>query len=345
MSCWPAGSTLPRCAQRPQFEYYSEDPYLTAVLGAEAVNGIQGEGVISTLKHYTLNCNETNRHWLDAIIDPAALRESDLLAFQIAIERSQPGSIMSAYNKINGEYAGGKQPSPQRGSEGVWGYKGWVMSDWGAVPQWDFALAALTRSGAQLDMMMWKVEPFTGPLRKAYAEGKLPKSAFPTWCAAFCARSTQLGSTGAGAQVDMAKHNAVALEIARQGIVLLKNEGDLLPLAADKPLKIAVIGGYAQLGVPTGTGSSAVLPVGGYAIPIGGPLVEDLRNLFLLPSSPLAELRNSAGEDRVRSRSDTGTGGTAGRALGFGHCLRHSRGGRGLRSRRSISAGAPGCGH
>ena len=89
------------------FEYYSEDPYHSAVLGAEAVNGIQGEGVISTLKHFTLNCNETNRHWLDAIIDPAAHRESDLLAFQIAIERSRPGSIMSSYNKVNGDYASG----------------------------------------------------------------------------------------------------------------------------------------------------------------------------------------------------------------------------------------------
>ena len=76
------------------FEYYSEDPLLSAVLGAGAVNGIQGEGVISTLKHYTLNCNETNCHWLDAIIDPDAHCESDLLAFQIAIERSQPSSIM-----------------------------------------------------------------------------------------------------------------------------------------------------------------------------------------------------------------------------------------------------------
>jgi beta-glucosidase len=277
------------------FEYYSEDPYLTAVLGAEAVNGIQGEGVISTLKHYTLNCNETNRHWLDAIIDPAALRESDLLAFQIAIERSQPGSIMSAYNKINGEYAGGNNHLLNEVLKGVWGYKGWVMSDWGAVPQWDFALAGLDQeSGAQLDMMMWKVEPFTGPLRKAYAEGKLPKERLSDMVRRILRSIYAVGidKWPPAPKVDMAKHNAVALEIARQGIVLLKNEGDLLPLAADKPLKIAVIGGYAQLGVPTGTGSSAVLPVGGYAIPIGGPaIVEDLRNLFLLPSSPLAELR------------------------------------------------------
>lgn len=73
-----------------------------------SLNGIQDEAVISTLKHYTLNCNETNRHWLDAIIDPDAHRESDLLAFQIAIERSQPSSIMCGYNKINCEYACGK---------------------------------------------------------------------------------------------------------------------------------------------------------------------------------------------------------------------------------------------
>ena len=91
------------------FEYLSEDPLLSAVMAAESINGIQAEGVISTIKHYSLNCNETNRHWLDAIIDPAAHRESDLLAFEIAIERSQPGSVMTAYNKVNGEYAGGNR--------------------------------------------------------------------------------------------------------------------------------------------------------------------------------------------------------------------------------------------
>jgi len=93
--------------------------------------------------------------------------------------------------------------------------------------------------------------------------------------------------------IDMKEHDEIALEVARQGIVLLENDG-ALPLATDRPLRIAVIGGYAQLGVPIGTGSSAVLPVGGYAatIPIGGPgILQYLRNLLLLPSSPLAELR------------------------------------------------------
>src|SRR5262249_32074361 len=110
------------------FEYYSEDPWLTAVLGAEAVNGIQGEGVISTMKHYPLTCNEPTRHWLDAIIDPDAHRESDLLAFEIAIERSEPGSIMSGYNKVNGEYLSGNNHLLNEVLKDAWGYKGYVMS-------------------------------------------------------------------------------------------------------------------------------------------------------------------------------------------------------------------------
>ena len=125
------------------FEYLSEDPLLSAVLAAESINGIQAEGVISTTKHFSLNCNETNRHWLDAIIDPAAHRESDLLAFEIAIERSQPGSVMTGYNKINGDYAGGNGVLIEEVLKGAWGYKGWVMSDWGATPSWEFALKGL----------------------------------------------------------------------------------------------------------------------------------------------------------------------------------------------------------
>ncbi|EUA43211.1 glycosyl hydrolase family 3 N terminal domain protein [Mycobacterium xenopi 3993] len=89
------------------FEYLSEDPFLSATIAAESINGIQQQGVISTIKHYSLNCNETNRNWLDAVIDADAHRESDLLAFEIAIGRSQPGAVMTAYNKVNGDYASG----------------------------------------------------------------------------------------------------------------------------------------------------------------------------------------------------------------------------------------------
>ena len=201
------------------FEYYSEDPYHSAVLGAEAVNGIQGEGVISTLKHYTLNCNETNRHWLDAIIDPAAHRESDLLAFQLAIERAQPGAIMSGYNKINGDYASGNHHLPNEVLKDTWGYKGYVMSDWGAVPEWEYALKGLDQeSGIQLDVKQWGAEAFTDRLRAAYAEGKLPTERLSDMVRRILRSAYAVGidQWGPAPQVDMAKHHEIALEAARQ---------------------------------------------------------------------------------------------------------------------------------
>ncbi len=282
------------------YEYYSEDPFVSAVLGAEAVNGIQGEGVISTLKHYTLNCNEINRHWLDAIIDPVAHRESDLLAFQIAIERSEPGAIMGAYNKVNGEYACGNAHLLNDVLKETWGYKGYVMSDWGAVPSWELALAGLDQeSGIQFDARLWKAEAFTDALRKAYADGKLSKERLSDMVRRILRSAFAVGVDrwGPPPTVNLAKHDEIALETARQGIVLLENKSGALPLAIDKPINIAVIGGYAQLGVPCGTGSGAVLPVGGYAavVPIGGPgLMGKHRNLYLLPSSPLTELKKLA---------------------------------------------------
>jgi beta-glucosidase len=279
------------------FEYYGEDPWHSAVMAAEAVNGIQSQQVISTLKHYTLNNNETNRHWLDAIVDPNAHRESDLLAFQIAIERSQPGSIMSGYNKVNGGYASGNHHLLNEVLKGAWGYPGYVMSDWGAVLSWDFALKGLDQeSGIQLDIAQWGGEAFTDRLRKAYAEGTFPKERLTDMVRRILRSAYAVGvdKWGPVPAVDLAKHNEIALETARQGIVLLKNAG-ALPIPADQPLKIGIIGGYAQRGVPTGTGSGAVLPVGGYAgsMPIGGAhgLMGNARSLYLLPSSPLEELK------------------------------------------------------
>lgn len=278
------------------FEYYSEDPYHSAVLAAAQVNGIQSQGIVSTLKHYTLNCNETNRHWLDAIIDPDAHRESDLLAFQIAIERSQPGAIMTGYNKVNGEYISGNNHLLNEVLKDAWGYKGYVMSDWGATSAWECALNGLDQeSGAQISVMQWGAESFTGRLRAAYAEGKLPKERLSDMVRRILCSLYAVGADRreAAPTVDMAMHHELALEGARQGIVLLKNEG-ALPLAADKPLKIAVIGGRAQEGVVSGTGSGAVLPVGGYVSvnKIGGSgIMGASRNLYLYAPSPLAALQ------------------------------------------------------
>ena len=289
------------------FEYLSEDPLLSAALAAESINGIQGEGVISTIKHYSLNCNETNRHWLDAIIDPAAHRESDLLAFQIAIERSQPGSVMTGYNKINGDYAGGNSILIQDVLKGAWGYPGWVMSDWGATPSWEFALKGLDQeSGLQVDVIMWKAEAFTEQLKAAYAEGKLPKERLSEMVRRILRSMFAVGVDrwGPAPEVDMARHHEIALETARQGVVLLKNDG-ILPLATDTTARIAVIGGHAQVGVVTGCGSSAVTPPGGYAevVKIGGAHggMGLSRNLYLLPSSPLDELKKLLPTARIQT--------------------------------------------
>jgi beta-glucosidase len=277
------------------FEYLSEDPLLSAVLVAESIAGIQDQGVISTIKHYSLNCNETNRHWLDAIIDPAAHRESDLLAFEIAIERSQPGSVMTGYNKVNGAYVGGNRHLIEDVLKGAWGYPGWVMSDWGATPSWEFALAGLDQeSGAQIDVELWGGESFTGPLRAAHAEGRLSDERLSEMVRRILRSMYAVGidAWDSVPEIDMDAHAEIALEAARQGIVLLDNDG-VLPLGTDTTASVAVIGGHAQLGVPTGTGSSAVTPPGGYAevIPIGGPgIMGSARNLYLLPSSPMAEL-------------------------------------------------------
>ena len=278
------------------FEYLSEDPLLTAVIAAESINGIQQQGVISTVKHYSLNCNETNRHWLDAVIDPDAHRESDLLAFEIAIERSQPGAVMTAYNKVNGTYAAANDVLVNQVLKGAWGYRGWVMSDWGATPSWECALGGLDQEcGAQLDALLWQSEAFGEHLRAAHADGRLTNERLSDMVRRILRSMFAVGvdRAEAAAAPEMSAHNEIALRIARQGIVLLTNRG-LLPLAPESTARIAVIGGYAHVGVPAGYGSSAVVPPGGYAavVPIGGSGLEaGLRKLHLLPSSPLNELR------------------------------------------------------
>ena len=293
------------------FEYLSEDPLLTASMAAESIDGIQRQGVISTVKHYCLNCNETNRHWLNAVIDPAAHRESDLLAFEIAVERSQPGAVMTAYNKVNGDYTAANHVLINEVLKAAWGYRGWVMSDWGATPGWECALAGLDQEcGAQIDALLWQSEAFGEPLRAACADGRLSRERLSDMVRRILRSMFAVGIDRREApQIpDLAAHNEIALQIARQGIVLLANRG-VLPLAPESTLRIAVIGGYAQLGVAAGYGSSTVVPQGGYAdvIPIGGTGLEaGLRNLYLLPSSPLDELRRKF--PRAQVEFDPGLG-------------------------------------
>ena len=122
---------------------------------------------------------------------------------------------MTGYNKVNGEYAGGNRVLIQDILKGAWGYQGWVMSDWGATPSWEFALAGLDQeSGAQIDTMMWQREAFTEPLRAAYEDGKLPKERLSDMVRRILRSIYAVGadSWGGSPEVDMARHNEIALK-------------------------------------------------------------------------------------------------------------------------------------
>ena len=273
------------------FEYLSEDPLLTGQIAAETVIGTQSIGVISLLKHLSLNASETNKFWLDAVIDPAAHRESDLLAFEIAIALAEPGSIMAAYNKVNGEYSSGNSTLLNDIVKGAFGFTGWVMSDWRAVYSWKFADFGLDQhSGAQLDEKEW----FDEPLRAALEAGEFSRERLSDMVRRILRSIFAVGADDEkGPPSDRAAHAEVALETARQAIVLLKNEGGLLPLS-DRVSTIAVIGGHADKGVPAGGGSSLTVPEGGFPVEdiLGGdgPLSRLRREVFH-PSAPLGHLR------------------------------------------------------
>ena len=282
------------------FEYISEDPLLSGLMGAAAIRGTQDVGVISTTKHFALNSNETNRHTWNAVIDDGAHRESDLLAFQIAIEQGKPGSVMCAYNLVNGNKACGNDHLLNTVLKKSWGYKGWVMSDWGAVSGVDFAVKGLDQqSGDQLDQQVW----FDAPLKAKLADGSFPRARLSDMVRRILRSMKASGVTEwkATPPVDMAAHAADALEIERQGIVLLKNEGNVLPISATAK-SIAVIGDKAHVGVLSGGGSSQGLPPRGWVAsdPIGGPgQMGSWRIARWFAGAPVDALRKAAPQARV----------------------------------------------
>jgi beta-glucosidase len=274
------------------FEYPSEDPWLSAVMAAETVKGVQAQNVICTLKHVSLNSQEINKWYLDAKIDPDAHREAELLAFQIAIERGNPGALMGAYNKVNGEYSCGNDTLLNKQIKGAIGFRGFVMSDWRAVWHWNFALKGLDQqSGAQVDEKEW----FIGPLREAYAKGEFPKERLSDMVRRILYAIYLVGVdkwSGPQQPPDLDAHLNSAIEVARQGTVLLKNNG-ILPIRPDVE-RIAVIGAFSHLGMVSGGGGSSLTePIGGFAlnIPLGGVnYLSPLRRLAITGPSPVSEI-------------------------------------------------------
>jgi beta-glucosidase len=276
------------------FEYLGEDPLLAGSMAAEAVRGTQSQQVISTVKHFALNANETNRSTLDARIDRAALRESDLLAFEIAIERGRPGSVMCGYNEVNGEHDCGNRWLLDGVLKHDWGFAGWVMSDWGAVHAVTDAANGLDQeSGEQFDQSVF----FDGALRRAVTKGVIPVGRLDDMVHRILRSLFAVGVIdGAPGRepIDYAKHAQLALDIARKGMVLLKNDGNLLPLLSGSKIRIAVIGGFANSGVLSGGGSAQVLPSNGafIRIPIGGAKLNGSDQIYD-PSSPLKAIQRA----------------------------------------------------
>ncbi len=284
------------------FEYLGEDPLLAGTLAGESIKGIQAQHVVSTIKHFSLNGQETNRHWANSVIDEAAHRESDLLAFQIAIEKGQPGSVMCAYNLVNGDYSCGNNHLLNTVLKGDWGYKGWVMSDWGAVHAMDYAVKGLDQqSGEQLDDQIW----FGAPLKAAVEKGEVPAARLSDMTRRILRSMFAAGLfdvPAAKSDIDYKANAEVARKVAQEGIVLLKNRDGLLPLAKSAKT-IVVIGGHADAGVLSGGGSSQVVAPGGakVTIPMGGEgMMAAFRNQTLHPSAPLAGIRGQVPGAKVK---------------------------------------------
>ena len=245
------------------FEYLGEDPLLGGELVGAQIAGVQSNNIIGTIKHFALNPLETGRNIHSVNMDEGAMRESDLLAFQIGIEKGAPGSIMCGYNRVEGEYACENAFLLTDVLRRDWGYKGYVMSDWGAVHSTEALIKGLDQqSGEQLD----KKRYFSTELVKALDEKRIPVSAVDKAARrilySIYAHGVADNPLQPGQAIDYDANAKVAQQAAEAGIVLLRNEGGILPLASSVR-SIVVVGGNADAGVPSGGGSSQVAPVGG----------------------------------------------------------------------------------
>lgn len=281
------------------FEYLGEDPLLAGTLAGAVICGIQDQHVVATMKHFAMNDQETGRFVYSADIGEAAMRESDLLAFEIALERGRPGAVMCAYNRINGAYACENDRLLNDVLKIAWGFPGWVMSDWGAVHQVDAAANGLDQeSDSELDRAISGAAFFGAPLQAAVASGAVSQARLIDMNRRILRSMLDVGlfdRPPTRSPIDYAAHAESALLAAERGIVLLKNDGTL-PLSRSIR-RIAVIGGHADAGVLSGGGSAQVRPVGqALAIALGG---EDSPIAFYDRSPPLSAIRALASHSAV----------------------------------------------
>ncbi|MBT2599363.1 MULTISPECIES: glycoside hydrolase family 3 C-terminal domain-containing protein [Oceanobacillus] len=242
----------PLCGRN--FEYFSEDPFLSSELAASHITGVQSQGVGTSLKHFAANNQEHRRMSTDAVVDERTLREIYLASFEGAVKKAQPWTVMCAYNQVNGEFASENKTLLTDILKKQWGHEGFVVSDWGAVNERVHALEA----GLELEMPSSNGEG-DKKIIEAVKNGNLSEDVLNNAVERLLTiifRSVD--EKKENATYDKETHHALARQVASESMVLLKNEEEILPLK--KEGNIAVLGAFAKHSRYQGGGSSHVVP-------------------------------------------------------------------------------------
>ena len=241
----------PLCGRN--FEYFSEDPLLAGELAAGLINGIQSKGVGTSIKHFAANSQEKRRLTIDSVVDERAMREIYLTAFEIAVKKSQPWTVMNSYNRVNGIYASENAHLQNEILRDEWGFKGIVVTDWGAANNRVLGL----KNGNDLEMPSsngYNDKKICDAVRNGTLDEKYVNIATDRMLTLIKNSEAVLGDY----TYDKEAHHKLAAEICSQSVVLLKNEDNILPLKKDA--KIAVIGEMARAPRYQGAGSSIINP-------------------------------------------------------------------------------------
>lgn len=239
------------------FEYFSEDPLLSGELAAAYINGVQGQGVGTSLKHYAANSQETERMFMNSQVDDRTLNEIYLTPFEIAIKKAQPWTVMACYNRVQGIYGTQSFDLLSRKLKQDWGFEGIVISDWDAVIDRVEAI----RAGMHLEMPGKPGLLTNAEVLEAVKSGQLEESRLDQLVSEILKvvlKANALAKDNTGQKLD--EHHALAREISSETIVLLKNNNSLLPLSASEVKSVAVIGEFAVKPRFQGNGSSEVKP-------------------------------------------------------------------------------------
>ena len=270
------------------FEYQGEDPLLAGTLDGNFVKGVQSNHIIGDVKHYAINDQESGRNAVNANIDKRSMRESDLLAFQIAIAISDPGGVMCSYNRVNGDFACENSYLLTDVLKKAFHFKGFVLSDWGGTH------SSVKASHAGLDQEQPDKIFFGDTLKKAVESGEVSQDEINDHVHRILRSifATGLYDNPVEKQVpDIEGGYKIAQSLAEKSIVLLKNEHNVLPLGAAVHT-VVLIGGHADVGVISGGGSAQVDAPGGSAVP--PPPARNIMESFMrpawMPSSPLRAL-------------------------------------------------------